>query len=143
MPMSLRLREAAISDMKEIVMTLKGIGKKAAVAGVVVAGTGLACTGALAWTAVAASRRRSGKSRKLNGKVVLITGSSRGLGLALAEEFGRKGANLALCARDRDELERVRKLLLVRGAGEDPEDIFISSHDLSEPQQAEQLIQEV
>lgn len=138
--MSLRLRKAAISDMKEIAMTLKGIGKKAALAGVVVAGTGLACSGALAWSVVAASRRRS---RKLSGKVVLITGSSRGLGLALAEEFGRKGAKLALCARDRDELERARKLLLVRGAGDDAEDIFISSRDLSEPQQAGQLIQEV
>ncbi|MBV9157099.1 MAG: SDR family oxidoreductase [Acidobacteriaceae bacterium] len=41
----------------------------------------------------------------LAGKVVLITGS-RGLGLALAYEFGRHGALLALCARDEEELRR-------------------------------------
>jgi NAD(P)-dependent dehydrogenase (short-subunit alcohol dehydrogenase family) len=39
-------------------------------------------------------------------KLVVITGGSRGLGLALAREFSRKGAKLALLARDREELER-------------------------------------
>lgn len=42
----------------------------------------------------------------LRGKTVFITGSSRGLGLAMAEEFARHGCNLILCARDGDELAR-------------------------------------
>lgn len=41
----------------------------------------------------------------LRDTVVLITGS-RGLGLALAHELGRRGARLALCARDPEELRR-------------------------------------
>jgi short-subunit dehydrogenase len=41
----------------------------------------------------------------LRGKVALITGGSRGLGLALAEELGAHGCRLALCARDSEELE--------------------------------------
>ncbi|MBV8820197.1 MAG: SDR family NAD(P)-dependent oxidoreductase, partial [Acidobacteriaceae bacterium] len=51
----------------------------------------------------------------LLGKVVLITGSSRGLGLQLAREFGLEGARLAICARDREELETARRDLEERG----------------------------
>ena len=45
----------------------------------------------------------------LRGQVVLITGSSRGLGLAMAREFARKGCRIVLCARDTQELERARR----------------------------------
>lgn len=48
---------------------------------------------------------------ELSGKVVLITGGSRGLGFALAQELGRHGARLALCARDQSELEEACKRL--------------------------------
>lgn len=41
----------------------------------------------------------------LSRKIVLITGGSRGLGLALAQELGNKGCRLALCARQVDELQ--------------------------------------
>jgi NAD(P)-dependent dehydrogenase (short-subunit alcohol dehydrogenase family) len=44
------------------------------------------------------------------GKVVLITGS-RGLGLAAAQELGRQGARIALCARDAHELDRACEIL--------------------------------
>jgi NAD(P)-dependent dehydrogenase (short-subunit alcohol dehydrogenase family) len=44
----------------------------------------------------------------LNGKTVLITGGSRGLGLVMAREFAREGARLVLCARDETELHRAR-----------------------------------
>jgi NAD(P)-dependent dehydrogenase (short-subunit alcohol dehydrogenase family) len=47
---------------------------------------------------------RYSRSFDLRDKVVLITGSSRGLGLVLAREFGRHGARVALCARRFDEL---------------------------------------
>lgn len=46
------------------------------------------------------------------GKVVLITGGSRGLGLAMARGFARQGASLVLCARSEDELEAARRDLL-------------------------------
>lgn len=42
----------------------------------------------------------------LDGKVVVITGGSRGLGLAMARELASQGARLALIARDEAELER-------------------------------------
>jgi short-subunit dehydrogenase len=39
-------------------------------------------------------------------KVVLITGGSRGLGFALAREFGTHGSRIAICARDTSELDQ-------------------------------------
>jgi short-subunit dehydrogenase len=42
----------------------------------------------------------------LDGKVVVITGGSRGLGLELARVFGSQGARMALIARDEAELQR-------------------------------------
>ena len=45
---------------------------------------------------------------------MLITGGSRGLGLALAREFGSHGARIALCARDQAELERAQADLSAR-----------------------------
>lgn len=44
---------------------------------------------------------------KLNGKVVLITGASEGIGAACAHAFRDRGAKLALVARSREKLEHV------------------------------------
>ncbi|QEH36114.1 Fatty acyl-CoA reductase [Aquisphaera giovannonii] len=52
----------------------------------------------------------------LAGRVVLVTGGSRGLGLVLARELAARGARLVLCARDADELDRASKELSGRGA---------------------------
>ena len=41
-----------------------------------------------------------------NGKSVVITGGSRGLGLVMARELAGEGARLTLLARDEGELER-------------------------------------
>ena len=47
---------------------------------------------------------RQPRRRCYSDRIVLITGGSRGLGLALAARFGREGAKLVLAARDHDEL---------------------------------------
>jgi len=53
---------------------------------------------------------------ELRGKVVLLTGGSRGLGLELARVLAGRGARLALVARDDEELARARDELRGRGA---------------------------
>jgi short-subunit dehydrogenase len=63
-----------------------------------------------------ARRLSANASYSLRGKVVLITGGSRGLGLALAREMGSRGARLAICGRDEDSLERARASLARAGA---------------------------
>ena len=40
------------------------------------------------------------------GKVALVTGGSRGLGLACAERLAREGCKVVIAARDRDRLTR-------------------------------------
>ena len=52
----------------------------------------------------------------LTGEVALVTGGSRGLGLALGRELAAHGCRLAICARDERELERARADLEGRGA---------------------------
>ncbi len=51
----------------------------------------------------------------LRGKIALITGGSRGLGLALAHELGGHGCQVALVARDAAELERAAASLASSG----------------------------
>ena len=47
---------------------------------------------------------RSRNRFDLRSKNVLITGGSRGLGLALAREFAARGSHVTICARDPEEL---------------------------------------
>lgn len=53
----------------------------------------------------------------LDGKVIAITGASRGLGEAMAIGFAREGAALTLAARTTSDLERVASLCKEAGAG--------------------------
>jgi len=47
--------------------------------------------------------------------VALVAGASRGLGLLVAQELGRRGHRVVICARDEDELLRGAKLLHQQG----------------------------
>jgi 3-oxoacyl-[acyl-carrier protein] reductase len=51
----------------------------------------------------------------LSGKSVLITGGSKGIGLAVAELFATEGANVAICARNAEQVGKVVKTLAAKG----------------------------
>lgn len=71
------------------------------------------CAGSyLAWRGVAAWQRHM----DFHDRVVLITGGSRGLGLVMARQFVAEGARLAICARNKVELERARDEFDKQGA---------------------------
>ncbi len=55
--------------------------------------------------------RRTARRAPIAGAVALVTGGSRGLGLLLARELGRRRMRVVICARDEQELERARATL--------------------------------
>jgi NAD(P)-dependent dehydrogenase (short-subunit alcohol dehydrogenase family) len=69
-----------------------------------------------AYAAARLARARFGIS--FEGRVVVMTGGSRGLGLVMARMFVEEGAKVVLLARDLSELQRAQQDLESRGAGE-------------------------
>jgi len=51
----------------------------------------------------------------LAGKGVIVTGASRGIGRSIALGFGAEKANLAICARGREGLDKVAEELRAKG----------------------------
>jgi NAD(P)-dependent dehydrogenase (short-subunit alcohol dehydrogenase family) len=74
----------------------------------------------------------------LAGRVVLVTGGTRGLGLLLAQEFARQGAHLAVCGRDGQTLDRALMALEDLGV-----DVLGLRCDISDRDQAEAMIDAV
>jgi len=73
----------------------------------------------------------------LRGKVALVTGGSRGLGFAIAQEFADRGARVVICARDEERLERARSLLAEGGA-----DVRAVRCDVADREQVERMVSE-
>jgi NAD(P)-dependent dehydrogenase (short-subunit alcohol dehydrogenase family) len=78
---------------------------------------------------------RKWREYELRGKTVLITGGSRGLGLVLARELAREGAQLAICARDPAELELARADLVEHRAN-----VLVVPCDVTDRAQVKELI---
>jgi short-subunit dehydrogenase len=92
----------------------------------------------LAYAIVHESRKAKAR-RELRGKVVLITGGSRGLGFAIARELALSGARLALTARDAAGLDRARARLVASGCAA-PGDVWIHPCDVSAKSQVHDLV---
>ena len=45
-------------------------------------------------------------AERLNGKIAVVTGASRGMGEAIARQFAAEGSKVIMMARSADELER-------------------------------------
>ncbi len=75
------------------------------------------------------------------GQVAVITGGSRGLGLALAHRFARAGCKLVLASRNADELELARDGILRARHIQNEDDILLVAADLTDPAQCAGLIE--
>ena len=74
----------------------------------------------------------------LRGKVVLITGGSRGLGFALARAFSRKGCPVVLCARNEEQLTQASRTLEAEGA-----QVLTIPCDVSDRKQVSGMMQQI
>jgi NAD(P)-dependent dehydrogenase (short-subunit alcohol dehydrogenase family) len=81
----------------------------------------------------------SASARRFDGQVVLVTGSSRNLGLATATAFAREGARVVLNAsRSAAELDEAARTLAAAG-----HDVLPKLADLSDPEQVTTLVADV
>ncbi|WP_437542694.1 SDR family oxidoreductase [Sorangium sp. So ce367] len=90
---------------------------------------------ALVAAALARTAFRALRQLDLRGRVVIITGGSRGLGLLLAEEFGRHGARVAIAGRDAEALYRAEQRLQALGV-----EVHAAACDLGDRAAAEAFI---
>ncbi|MBH0779221.1 SDR family NAD(P)-dependent oxidoreductase [Nocardia bovistercoris] len=74
-------------------------------------------------------------SFKMDGRVVVVTGASSGLGVAMARAYAEAGADLVLAARRLDKLNKTAEL--VRGAGRQA---LTVETDIADPDQAQRMI---
>jgi NAD(P)-dependent dehydrogenase (short-subunit alcohol dehydrogenase family) len=94
---------------------------------------------AVAAGAALASRRSHIADREsLRDRVVVITGGSRGLGFALAQDLARGGARVTIAGRDAATVDRARELLAAEGLHVDG-----VRCDVRDQAQAEALIAQV
>ena len=102
----------------------------------------LALAGAGVYAAATAAVRWS-RRFDFRGKVVLVTGGSRGLGLQLAREFIDEGARVAICGRDAEDLETAVEDLAARGGGGRAAEVVAVPCDVTDEQQVKRMVAEV
>jgi NADP-dependent 3-hydroxy acid dehydrogenase YdfG len=75
-------------------------------------------------------------AKSLEGKIAVITGASRGIGLAIAQRLGRMGAKLSICARDPEKLEAAANQLRGVAPG-----VFAAPVDVTRDEQIASFVQ--
>jgi 3-oxoacyl-[acyl-carrier protein] reductase len=73
---------------------------------------------------------------KLTGKIALVTGSSRGIGLATAKAFAAEGCRVTLSGRSTEPLREAETILRATGA-----EVAVHAGDVANPDHARGLIE--
>ena len=78
----------------------------------------------------------------INGRTIIITGGSQGLGLALAQKLAAKGANVVIVAQTVEKLERAITQIRSRATSSSQRFLHLS-YDLRLPESATQILSRV
>ncbi|CAJ0604612.1 unnamed protein product [Cylicocyclus nassatus] len=78
---------------------------------------------------------------RFEGKAVIVTGASTGIGRATAQLFARKGAMVTICGRRKAALEETKRLLLAEN-GNDEGKILIVIGDICNEEVMKQIVDE-
>ncbi|EPB75023.1 oxidoreductase, short chain dehydrogenase/reductase family protein [Ancylostoma ceylanicum] len=76
---------------------------------------------------------------RFDGKAVIVTGSSNGIGRASAQLFAREGASVTICGRNEASLDESKKLILAVN-GNDDSKIVVVSGDICDEEVMKQII---
>ena len=66
---------------------------------------------------------------RFDGKVVVVTGGTTGIGYSIAESFAREGADVAICARSKDGVDSALEQLKDKGFSAYGETVNVSVRD--------------
>jgi 3-oxoacyl-[acyl-carrier protein] reductase len=72
---------------------------------------------------------------RLKDKTALITGGTRGIGKAIAEQFLKEGAKVAVCASNEENLKKLKDEFANKG-----HDVVTIKADISDPEQVSECI---
>jgi NAD(P)-dependent dehydrogenase (short-subunit alcohol dehydrogenase family) len=75
-----------------------------------------------------------------NGKVVLVTGASRGVGRETVLQYARAGASVAIVARSREALDETRDLIVTAVPGAD---VLVLTADVCDVEGVRSAVQDV
>ena len=75
------------------------------------------------------------KQKKLAGKSALVTGGSRGIGMAIAAAYAQEGAQVLICGRNEADLERAAEEMRHSGGA-----VYGVAGDIGEPHDAKRIV---
>ncbi len=102
--------------------------------GALLVGAGAVVGGALLTRTVV----RAGRHIDLEGKVVVVTGASRGLGLEVCRVMVDHGARVAICSRDEAELRQAEEELVGRGG-----EVLARQCDVTDRRQVKSFVEQI
>uniref|UniRef100_A0A7I4YR88 Short-chain dehydrogenase reductase SDR domain containing protein n=1 Tax=Haemonchus contortus TaxID=6289 RepID=A0A7I4YR88_HAECO len=77
---------------------------------------------------------------QFDGRVVIVTGSSNGIGRAAAVKFAQKGAMVTICGRDEKTLDETKSMVLAVNGG-DEKKVFIVRGDICQEEVKKEIVE--
>ncbi|VDO11288.1 unnamed protein product [Haemonchus placei] len=77
---------------------------------------------------------------QFDGRVVIVTGSSNGIGRATAVKFAKEGAMVTICGRDEKTLNETKSMVLAVN-GSDEKKVFMVRGDICQEEVKKEIVE--